>query len=182
MAIPDFSWFFRAASCGSGGLLGYTQEGIPLNSTYRMPPKEMAMKILLPVDGSNHSDRAVRHVISEVNAGAGTQVALINVQAPIDAPELLGHMPECEIEAMQETRGGDALESARKLLEKAGVPYTPSVLIGEIAETIDQYAKENGCEKIVMGTRGMGAIGSVLMGSVATRLLSLTELPVTLVK
>lgn len=140
------------------------------------------MKILLPVDGSSQSDRAVRHVISEVNRDDGIQVALINVQAPIDAPELLSHMPECEIEAMQETRGGDALRSARTLLDKAGVPYTPSVLLGEIAETIDRYAKENGCVRIVMGTRGMGAFGSALMGSVATRLLSLTDLPVTLVK
>jgi len=140
------------------------------------------MKILLPVDGSSHSDRAVRHVISEVNRGAGTQVVLINVQSPIAASELFGHMPAYEIEAMQEARGGDALQSARVLLDEAGVPYAPAVLIGQVAETIARYALENSCEQIVMGTRGLGAVRSVLMGSVATRVLGLTELPVTLVK
>ncbi len=140
------------------------------------------MKILLPVDGSSHSDRAVRNVISEVNRGAGTQVVLINVQPPIAAPELFGHMPAYEIEAMQEARGGDALQSARVLLDEAGVPYVPAVLIGPVAETIARYAVENSCEKIVMGTRGLGGVRSVLMGSVATRVLGLTELPVMLVK
>jgi nucleotide-binding universal stress UspA family protein len=140
------------------------------------------MKILLPVDGSSHSDRAVRNVISEVNRAAGTQVVLINVQPPIAASELFGHMPAYEIEAMQEARGGDALQSARVLLDEAGVPYVPAVLIGPVAETIARYAVENSCEKIVMGTRGLGAVRSVLMGSVATRVLGLTELPVTLVK
>ena len=51
-----------------------------------------------------------------------------------------------------------------------------------IDATIARYAKEHGCEIIIMGRRGMGAIGSAIMGSVAMRLLSLTDLPVTLVK
>ena len=140
------------------------------------------MKVLLPVDGSDHSDRAVQHVISAIALVPGCQLLLINVQAPIDAPELLGHMPASEIEAMQETRGGDALASARALLDQAGVAYTPVVRVGPIAETIARYAAENGCDKIVMGTRGLGAIGSVLLGSVTSQLMKLTELPVTLVK
>ena len=68
------------------------------------------------------------------------------------------------------------------LLDKAGIPYTAAVLVGPVAETIVDYAQKNGCEKIVMGTRGLGALGSVLLGSVTSRLMSLTDLPVTLVK
>ena len=140
------------------------------------------MKILLPVDGSDHSDRATRHVIAMLQGCGGHSLHLINAQAHIDAPEVRGHMPAGEIEAMQETRGGDALVSARALLDKAGIAYTPEVLLGPVAESIVRYATEQGCDKIVMGTRGLGAIGSVLMGSVTTKLLHLTELPVTLVK
>ena len=140
------------------------------------------MKILLPVDGSGPSDRAVQHLISTVNGCTDREIYLINIQAPIDAPELLGHMPASEIEAMQETRGGDTLVSARALLDQAGIPYVVAVLVGPVAETIVDYARKNGCEKIVMGTRGLGALGSVLLGSVTSRLMSLTDLPVTLVK
>lgn len=140
------------------------------------------MKILLPVDGSPHSDRATRHVIALLQGCSGHTVQLLNVQEPIDAPEVRGHMPAGEIEAMQETRGGDALASARTLLDAAGVAYTPNVLIGPLAETVNQFAIDQRCDKIVMGTRGLGAVGSVLLGSVTTKLLQLTELPVTLVK
>lgn len=140
------------------------------------------MNILLPVDGSPHSDRATRHVIALLQNCNGQAVHLLNVQEPIDAPEVRSHMRADEIEAMQTSRGGDALASARALLDAAGVAYTPTVLIGPLAETIHQFATDQKCDKIVMGTRGLGAFGSALMGSVATELLQLTELPVTLVK
>jgi nucleotide-binding universal stress UspA family protein len=140
------------------------------------------MKILLPVDGSAHSDRATRQVVSLLQTCKGHTVLLLNVQEPIDAPEVRSHMRASEIEAMQETRGGDALASARALLDSAGITFTPTVLIGPIAATIAQFAADQQCDKIVMGTRGLGALGSVLLGSVTTELLQLTELPVTLVK
>jgi nucleotide-binding universal stress UspA family protein len=140
------------------------------------------MKILLPVDGSPHSDRATQHVIAMLAGCGGHQVLLINVQEPIDAPEVRSHMPAGEIEAMQETRGGDALVSARALLDKAGIAYVPSVLIGPVAATIARYAADQHCDQIVMGTRGLSALGSVLLGSVTTELLRQSGLPVTLVK
>lgn len=140
------------------------------------------MKILLPVDGSEHSVRAARHVVNSVRGCERHEIVLLNVQEPIDAPEIRGHMPASEIEAMQEARGGDALAPARAVLDKAGLAYSPTVLIGPVAETIARFAAEQGCGKIVMGTRGLGAVAGVLMGSVTTRLLHLTDLPVTLVK
>ncbi|GAB1392205.1 universal stress protein [Rhodocyclaceae bacterium] len=140
------------------------------------------MKILLAVDGSDHSDRAAQHVIAMLQGCAGHALHVINVQAPIDAPEVRSHMPADEIEAMQTARGGDALASARALLDKAGITYSPNVLLGPVAETLARFAVEQGCDKIVMGTRGLGAISSVLMGSVTTALLHQTQLPVTLVK
>lgn len=140
------------------------------------------MKILLPVDGSGQSERAARHVVAMLEGCTSHEIHLINVQAPIDAVEVRSHMTAAEIEAMQETRGGDALAPARAVLDRAGLTYTPAVLLGPVAETIAQYADDQGCEKIVMGTRGLGAIGGVLLGSVTTQVLHLTQLPVTLVK
>lgn len=140
------------------------------------------MKILLAVDGSEHSIRAARHVINAVTGCEKHEILLLNVQEPIDAPEIRSHMKASEIEAMQETRGGDALASVRKVLDEANVSYTPVVLIGPLAETIVQFAADQGCDKIVMGTRGLGALGSALLGSVSQKVLQLTDLPVTLVK
>jgi hypothetical protein len=65
---------------------------------------------------------------------------------------------------------------------ESGIPYTASIEIGEIAQTITDYAKQQHYDMIVMGTRGMGTIGSLLMGSEATKVVHLASVPVTLVK
>lgn len=68
------------------------------------------------------------------------------------------------------------------MAREAGVDFTTEVRIGEVAREIAKAADEKGCDAIVMGTRGMGAIGNLVMGSVATKVIHLTKLPVTLVK
>ncbi|MCX8017093.1 MAG: universal stress protein, partial [Rhodocyclaceae bacterium] len=60
------------------------------------------MKILLSVDGSSHSDRATQHVIATTKDCGDREIFLVNVQPPIDAPEVRSHMTASEIEAMQE--------------------------------------------------------------------------------
>ena len=139
------------------------------------------MKILLPVDSCAHTDRATRHVIAMAKSGTH-QVMLINVQPLIDAPELRSHLPAHEVEAMQEARGGDALKSARALLDQAGVAYTPSVMVGPVAETIAKFAADQACELIVMGTRSAGTLQRLVMGSLTTSVIHLTDRPVTIVK
>lgn len=140
------------------------------------------MKILLPVDDSAHSARAARHVVRLVQNCTGYEIVLLNVQAPIDAPEVLGHLPLREIEAMQESRGGDALLATRELLDGAGIAYVPEVALGPVAETIARLARERHSDAIVMGSHGAGMLTSMLLGSVATGVIRLANCPVTVVK
>lgn len=140
------------------------------------------MKILLALDGSDHSDRAARHVVRLVQNCTAYEILLLNVQAPIDVPELRGHMPAREIEAMQESRGGDALASVRKLLDTAGITYVPEVALGPVAETIARHANDGNYDAIVMGSHGAGTLTSMLMGSVTTEVIRLAGCPVTVVK
>jgi nucleotide-binding universal stress UspA family protein len=142
-------------------------------------------KILIPVDGSSYSDRAVSHVIDviqAVDAREPIEVLLLNVREPVDAWEVRRFLPTSEIEAMQESEGGDAMRSARALLDAAKIHYTPEVLIGPVAETIARFANENDCHLIVMGTRGLGAFEGILLGSVASKVVHLADAAVTLVK
>ena len=60
--------------------------------------------------------------------------------------------------------------------------FTTEILVGSVPHAIVKRAEDLGCDGIVMGTRGMGAIGDLVMGSVATKVIHLTKLPVTLVK
>ncbi len=75
-----------------------------------------------------------------------------------------------------------ALKPAMQKLDAAGVKYVHHIAVGEPAEVIVKFAKEKGCDEIVMGARGVGSTASLLLGSVATKVIHLTEIPVLLVK
>jgi nucleotide-binding universal stress UspA family protein len=79
-------------------------------------------------------------------------------------------------------RGLKALERARARLDDRGVPYSYHLLVGPPWQMISEYAKEKGCDHIVMGRRGLGSFTGGLLGSVAHKVLHLATQPVTLVK
>jgi len=87
-----------------------------------------------------------------------------------------------DVEELQKLHSMDILQPAIDAAKSAGVRFKSEVLAGSTAPTIVKRAEELDCIGIVMGTRGMGAIGNLVMGSVATKVVHLTKLPVTLVK
>jgi nucleotide-binding universal stress UspA family protein len=87
-----------------------------------------------------------------------------------------------DIEAYYQDSGQEALRSARERLDQAGQGNVQHVSVGPVGETIAAYAKEKHCSHIVMGTRGLGAVSGMVLGSVATKVIHLTDVPVTLVK
>ncbi|MDP2811287.1 MAG: universal stress protein [Rhodocyclaceae bacterium] len=139
-------------------------------------------EILVPVDGSAASLNAVLHTIKLHKDCPAMRILLVNVQPPPDSWELKSHLRAAEIEAMQETRGGDTLAAARALLDAAGAPYRAEVLLGPVAETLVAHATETGCDRIVMGSKGETFIEEAVTGSVAHEVLRLSEIPVTFVK
>jgi nucleotide-binding universal stress UspA family protein len=152
-------------------------------SDSRKPPEEFAMrKVLVPVDGSAAAHHAVRHIIALTGTCPSIEVVLLNVQPEIDDWSVRRLLKKEEVEAMEECRGGDTLQQYREVLDAAGVRFTPLVEIGPAAEIIARVAREQGCDGIVMGSRGLGAVSSVLLGSVSSRVLEITDLPVTLLK
>ena len=139
-------------------------------------------KALVPVDGSAAAHRAVRHVVALAHIYPSIEAVLLNVQPDVDSWEVRRVLTRNEVEALEESRGGDALQEDREVLEGAGIRFTPLVEIGPAAETIARIARVQGCDGIVMGTRGLGAVSSMMLGSVSSQVLHLSDLPITLVK
>lgn len=140
------------------------------------------LKALVPVDGSRTSLRAVEHVIKLVQGREPMAILLANVQETADAWELKSFMKESEIQAMQDSKGNDALDAAGALLDAAALPYERRVLRGEIAKSLVALAHQEGCDKIIMGARGESLIEELLIGSVVQDVIRLTDIPVTIVK
>lgn len=140
------------------------------------------LKALVPVDDSPASLRAVEHVIKLVKDREPMAIYLVNVQNPDTSWEIKSHLRQSEIDAMLESRGGDALAASRKLLDDAGIAYTPRVLLGPIAETLAAFVRDEGCDKVIMGTKGHTLVSEAIFGSVAHDLLRASPVPVTFVK
>ena len=74
------------------------------------------------------------------------------------------------------------LVNARKLLDDAKVKYAYHISVGEVGEVVAHFVNELKCDQVVMGTRGMGSVANMLLGSGATKVLHLVQVPVLLVK
>jgi nucleotide-binding universal stress UspA family protein len=141
------------------------------------------LKVLVPIDGSKNSDRAVAYAIGFVaNSKAPVELHLLNVQPPVVSGGVRMFIKHEEIEAYYQDSGLEVLRATRERLDQAGQVYVQHVSVGPFGETIVAYAKEQRCDHIVMGTRGLGAISGMVLGSVATKVIHLAEVPVTLVK
>jgi nucleotide-binding universal stress UspA family protein len=142
------------------------------------------MKILVPVDGSAASLRALKLAIEQATAQATSSILVINVQNLVTAglSESSGIMPPSWIKQEEERTGYEVLKEPRTICEEARIPHTVRIERGGIATTIDKIVKEEQVDHIVMGTRGLGGVRGLLVGSVATQVLHLVDIPVTLVK
>lgn len=78
--------------------------------------------------------------------------------------------------------GIKALSNARKLLDDAGAKYAYHISVGELGEVVAHFVNELKCDQVVMGTRGMSAVASVVLGSGANKVLHMVNVPVLLVK
>jgi nucleotide-binding universal stress UspA family protein len=138
-------------------------------------------KILIPVDGSPASLRAVDFAIGMASQNPGTSLVLLNVQN-ISAMALSGAAMAGDLQEAASQASGEALNEAIGKLEAANIGFETLVRTGQPAEAIAQVAREKDIGHIVMGTRGLGSIQGLLMGSVATKVIHLAQVPITLIK
>lgn len=140
------------------------------------------LRLLLPVDGSEPSLRAIDHLIGKLGwYREPPEIHLINVQ-----PALPTHVTQFisrdEMRKFHIEEGTMALAAARAKLDAAGLRHEFHIDTGDEAETIARYSKDKQVDLIVLGTRALGNMAGMLLGSVATKIIRETEAPVLLVK
>ena len=139
------------------------------------------MKIVLAVDGSEASERAARYVVKLAKQLAKPpKLVLIHVDAPLlrAAARKLGATAVAEYHA---SNGEHALGKALRLLSRAGLEADVLMVVGDPAAEIAKTARDLPADTIVMGSRGLTRLKSLLLGSVAMKVMARSALPVTLV-
>ena len=161
-------------------VLGYRIGGNPdisraIANTRTMKKSEITDVVSSNNKGSGEAIRYANNVTAE--RGGFDAVVALNAQVPMRASQFV---TQDMIDEHHERLSEEALEPARKLAEKLDVKLACAVANASPAEAIVNFVRKG--DEIVMGTRGMGRVGNLLMGSVATRVVHLAEVPVTLVK
>lgn len=138
--------------------------------------------VLVPVDGSPSAQRAAQWAGERLGQRAGVHLHLMNVQPPMDAWEVASHLGAAQIAQWQATASATVLDPIAAQLRAAGATVTTHARVGDVAATLADSARELRCDAIVMGTRGLGPVQSLLLGSTALKVIHLADVPVTLVK
>ena len=141
------------------------------------------LKALVPVDGSNNSLCAVRHVIKLVQDREPLEIHLLNVQPPFRG-DVTSFVSKEDVQGYHIDEGHKCLKRACEILDEAGVHYTTHIYVGHAAQVIAEVAKDLGCDKVIMGTHGYGTVKQLLMGSISHAAIHQIDpsIPVTLVK
>jgi YjbE family integral membrane protein len=143
-----------------------------------------AQRILLAVDGSEHSRKAVEQVLamSKASTDPGAMVIhLTNVQPSLPG-DVSGFVSSESMKSFHHENADTALKTAREMLQQAGLVVTEHEAVGHAGPVIADLASKEGCELIVIGSRGLGATSAALLGSVARSTMEHATVPVLLVK
>ena len=140
------------------------------------------MKVLFASDGSDCSDRAAQYLARNLSRQAkNLRVTLFNVDVPM-LDRVAASLGEETVARIHRENSDEALKRARQRLKRAGVPFDEWFDVGNAAQCIARFAEKGGYDLVVMGSHGHGALGSWILGSVASRVLAESKVPVLIVR
>lgn len=142
------------------------------------------LKILVPIDTSDSSRYAIKHVIHRAWTGEALEVHLLYVQPRLGryrhtVPTRRSVQNAPLVFASEQS--AKALDSAGELLDRAGLRYSAHTCFGTPGQEIVRFAESNGFGGIVMASTGLGSISEMLLGSVTAKVLRTSRIPVEVV-
>lgn len=136
-------------------------------------------RIIIGTDSSADSVKAVEEGIG-LAAELGASVTFVH--ARVAPPAMLGEpFYQRELDA-EIARGRELIDDALERAEQAGVVADYEILDGPPTDAILAVAETHDADLLIVGSRGLGAVQSVLLGSVSRSLVARSERPVLVVK
>jgi nucleotide-binding universal stress UspA family protein len=150
----------------------------------------MYNKIMVPLDGSELAECVMPHVEAIASGCKITHVVFVRVVAPINLPVRLPAQGELGFQEkdrreMDKQRKETAAAYLEEIVQKTsleGAVLSYEVLEGQVAETLAQWAEQNGVDLIIIASHGRSGVGRWVMGSVADRLLRSVCVPVMMIR
>ena len=146
----------------------------------------MEYKLLLSSDGSDNAIRAAEFVAELVAVAPAIKVTVLVINdilekmkyySPLRSPVVLE-----EVDVFFKEKTQEALDSTLDVLKKHGIKADGLTKMGNPAQEIVDFAHEGKFSHIVIGSRGLGSLKGIVLGSVSSKVIQLAECPVTVVK
>jgi nucleotide-binding universal stress UspA family protein len=140
------------------------------------------MKILLAVDGSGYTKRMLAYLAAhnELLGPAHGYVA-VTVVPPVP-PRAASFLAHDALHTYYNEQAEQVLRPVHAFAQQCGWNIEVTHVVGHAADAISEFANAGGFDLMVMGTHGHSALGSVVLGSVTTRVIAQTSVPVLLVR
>ncbi|MGQ9823378.1 MAG: universal stress protein [Desulfotomaculales bacterium] len=145
---------------------------------------EMYKKILVPIDGSDSANAALKHAVQLAEI-VGAEITLFHVMhIPAQVETYSGKLGEAYYLMRERIKeyAEEILEKAKEEFASGKVAYSEKKAWGEPANEIIQEEKEGGYDLVVIGSRGLGEIKGWLLGSVSQRVVRHSKCPVLVVR
>lgn len=140
----------------------------------------MFERVLLAVDGSDHSMRAAKVAAETARCMKSAELRIVAVYDPI--PSYLG---EPNLQIAIDARLNEAQAIMNKAVELVGnskIDVHTELIEGNPAEAIIDVAKTRKSDIIVLGSRGLGRLAGLLLGSTSQKVVSHAPCPVLIVR
>jgi len=140
----------------------------------------MFQRILLAVDGSEHAVRAAKVAVEMAHCMKSAELRVVVAYDPI--PPFLG---EPNLQLAIDARLNEAqgiLKKAVGLVGNSHIDVHTELIEGNPAEAIIEVAKTRNSDVIVMGSRGLGRLAGLLLGSTSQKVVSHAPCPVLIVR
>ena len=141
------------------------------------------MKILLAVDGSPYTKRMLAYVAAHDEwLGAHHEYTIVTA-VPAVTPRAAAVIDKDTLKAYYEEEAEKTLKPVRTFFKRqVQAPVQFQVKVGQPAEQIVAVASKLKPDLLIMGSHGHGSLGNLVMGSVATKVMAHTRVPVLLVR
>lgn len=141
------------------------------------------MHIVLPVDGSAYTLRAAQVLVEQSRLyQQAPQITLLTVALPIGTPLARAQLSKATLDDYYRDISAQALAPAERVLHEAGLAFASHSVVGDPAEQIVAEVKRLQPDLLIMGTHGHSALKGFVMGSVASKVVASTSVPVLLVR
>ena len=142
----------------------------------------MLSKILVPVDGSENSFRALEQAIFLATKIQEAQITVVYIIE--DLPSLYIYSPKIieKLHADYKSEYTKILERCKEMASNSGININTVLLEGDPASKIIGYSEMEKFDLIIIGSRGMGKFKEVIIGSVSNKVLHHAKCSVMLVR